>query len=237
MSIFFDDPGEPRAQDRLTMLKDAVQQFKQYAPNASVYIDAGHTTDTSDHLSGAATFMSGATPKEMARWLEKAGVADAAGFSLNVSAYLSTENNRRFGEEISAAIQRDTGQIKHFVIDTSRNGTGGYKVGDAHCNVPDQALGAPSQGFGYGILDAMIWVKNPGESDGNGNGCNGGILAGQFSLKQACILAYNAGSLLDPVTPICQPPTTGSPGPIQLIHNAWTEVQQWMGINSSNSTQ
>lgn len=64
--------------------------------------------------------------------------------------------------------------LKHFVIDTSRNGQGPwtppagvYPDPQDWCNPPDRGLGVrPSADTGIGLLDAYLWVKIPGESDG-----------------------------------------------------------------------
>jgi endoglucanase len=61
-----------------------------------------------------------------------------------------------------------------FVIDTSRNGLGAwqYPVGvyPAHedwCNPPDRGLGhLPDTTTGEALVDAFLWIKVPGESDG-----------------------------------------------------------------------
>ncbi|MDW4572047.1 glycoside hydrolase family 6 protein [Microbacterium sp. M3] len=61
-----------------------------------------------------------------------------------------------------------------FVIDTSRNGLGPwqYPVGvyPAHedwCNPPDRGLGLrPDTTTGVALVDAYLWIKVPGESDG-----------------------------------------------------------------------
>lgn len=64
----------------------------------------------------------------------------------------------------------------HFVIDTSRNGNGpwdgGENVGDwpdpqLWCNPLDRAIGAlPTTDTGDALVDAYLWIKIPGESDG-----------------------------------------------------------------------
>jgi endoglucanase len=64
--------------------------------------------------------------------------------------------------------------LKHFVIDTSRNGQGpwtppAHPAGDAQdwCNPPDRGLGLlPTANTGLTLVDAYLWVKIPGESDG-----------------------------------------------------------------------
>ncbi len=62
----------------------------------------------------------------------------------------------------------------HFVIDTSRNGvgpwqppSGAYPDPQDWCNPPDRALGIqPTADTGNDLLDAYLWIKIPGESDG-----------------------------------------------------------------------
>lgn len=63
----------------------------------------------------------------------------------------------------------------HFIVDTSRNGLGpwtapaGSPAGDPEvgCNPPDRALGAiPTTNTHVPLLDANLWVKTPGQSDG-----------------------------------------------------------------------
>jgi endoglucanase len=61
-----------------------------------------------------------------------------------------------------------------FVVDTSRNGVGPwtppagtYSDPQAWCNPPDRGLGLrPTVETGVPLLDAYLWVKVPGESDG-----------------------------------------------------------------------
>lgn len=61
----------------------------------------------------------------------------------------------------------------HFVIDTSRNGRGPwtattpYPDGQDWCNPPGRGLGLrPTLDTGVPLLDAYLWIKIPGESDG-----------------------------------------------------------------------
>jgi endoglucanase len=66
----------------------------------------------------------------------------------------------------------------HFVVDTSRNGLGpwlppaDHPAGDPQdwCNPPDRGLGLrPTADTGNELVDAYLWIKTPGESDGQCN--------------------------------------------------------------------
>jgi endoglucanase len=106
----------------------------------------------------------------------------------------------------------------HFVIDTSRNGLGPWdysgKYTDAGtaqdwCNPPGRGVGiAPTTNTGNALVDAYLWLKVPGESDGS---CNrsvagsttdpewGGIVdpvAGAWFPQMALQLAQNANPVL-----------------------------------------
>jgi endoglucanase len=67
----------------------------------------------------------------------------------------------------------------HFVIDTSRNGRGPwtptvtYPDSQDWCNPPGRGLGdRPTLSTGDSLNDAKLWIKTPGQSDGQ---CNRGI--------------------------------------------------------------
>ncbi|GAA4562946.1 glycoside hydrolase family 6 protein [Micromonospora coerulea] len=66
-------------------------------------------------------------------------------------------------------------RLPHFVVDTSRNGQGpwtppaGVSWPDPQtwCNPPDRGLGLrPTTATGDPLADAFLWVKTPGQSDG-----------------------------------------------------------------------
>ena len=69
-----------------------------------------------------------------------------------------------------------TAGATHFVIDTSRNGLGPWQYPGAYpsdavaqdwCNPPGRGLGVrPTASTGVPLLDAYLWIKVPGESDG-----------------------------------------------------------------------
>lgn len=153
---------------RIAMLRTAVDVIKERT-NASVYLDAGHPTWHA--------------PATVARRIQEVG-GKLDGFALNVSNTQGTERNIQYGEEVSKLTNG-----LHFVIDTSRNGVGAPSDGE-WCNPRGRALGrAPSTDTGHPLVDAFLWIKRPGESDGE---CNGGPPAGQWYEDYAIELAQNA---------------------------------------------
>ena len=135
--------------ERITLLRETVAAFAADRETIT-YLDAGH----SRWLSAPA----------LAELLRAVGVSRIRGVSLNVSNFFTTLEERSYGEQLAAA----TGV--HFVIDTSRNGAGPAPDSpDNWCNPPGRALGqrpevltSPTRGH----LDALLWIKRPGESDG-----------------------------------------------------------------------
>ncbi|XVV10030.1 glycoside hydrolase family 6 protein [Actinoplanes sp. CA-131856] len=145
--------------DRLGMLSRAAGQFRSKAPNAWAYLDAGNP--------------GWVDARTMAQRLNAAGVSAAHGFALNVSNYFTTGENVNYGSNVAAAL-RGYGYSKPFVVDTSRNGNGSN---GAWCNPAGRRIGTPSQ-LGGGA-EMLLWLKTPGESDGN-CGVGAGSAAGQF---------------------------------------------------------
>ncbi len=159
----------PAARDaRLSMIRDATKALKD--AGAFVYLDAGNARWQKADV--------------MADRLRKAGIEIADGFSLNVSNFFSTSDNLAFGDDLSRRVGG-----KHYVIDTSRNGTA--STNGQWCNPAGQSLGqAPTTHTGRDLVDAFLWIKQPGESDGT---CNGGPKAGQWWADYALGLAQRAG--------------------------------------------
>lgn len=153
-------------EERLLLIRDAVRVLRQN-PKTIVYIDSGHAR--------------WAPAEAMAERLKKAGIEDAHGFALNTSNYGTTEENLEYGKKLSAMVNG-----AHFVIDTSRNGAGPDAKSE-WCNPPGRKLGKPpTVETGEPLADAFLWLKRPGESDGE---CNGGPRAGVFWDEQALQMA------------------------------------------------
>ena len=151
----------PAQQARLDMLSRAVDKLQ--SDNVWVYLDAGHSN--------------WAPADEMARRLTDAGIAKAHGFSLNVSNYNTTDSEVAYGQQVDKALGTD----KPFIVDTSRNGNGAEN--DQWCNPAGRKVGTEPQA-GTDGAEMLLWLKAPGESDGN-CGIGKGTEAGQFSPKLA----------------------------------------------------
>ena len=135
---------------------------------AKVYVDIGH----SNWLD----------PEQAGKMLNAVYVDGCRGFSVNVSNFRSTKESMSWAKRVS-----EHAKLKHFVIDTSRNGNGPY--GNEWCNPPGRALGeAPTTNTGEEQCDAFLWIKIPGESDGK---ANGGPRAGKFWPEYADELVKN----------------------------------------------
>lgn len=158
------DPGTRRE-----LLSYAVNSLAT-APNARVYLDAGNAEWPG-------------SPGDVASVLDAAGVSRIRGFAMNVSNHYTTEQSDTRAAQINEALNTAV----HYVVDTSRNGSGKTQSGpDAWCNPPGATLGEHSVSTD-GPADAHLWVKYPGDSDGD-CGYGAGIPAGQFSEKLAMAL-------------------------------------------------
>ncbi|MEU1468935.1 glycoside hydrolase family 6 protein [Streptomyces sp. NPDC005761] len=157
-------------EERYDLLKGAVERLGQL-PETRVYLDAGNA--------------GWHTPDALFQPLQQAGIGAADGFAVNVSNFQTTAVSKEFGKQLSAKVGN-----KPFVIDTSRNGNGPYTGGapeENWCNPPGRALGEPpTTSTGEELVDAYLWIKRPGESDGD---CRGGPKAGDWWPEYALGLA------------------------------------------------
>ncbi|MFJ2214590.1 glycoside hydrolase family 6 protein [Streptomyces sp. NPDC101062] len=159
--------------ERYELLSHAVGRLKRQ-PHTRVYVDAGNPDWISD-------------PAKIAGPLQRAGVGAADGFSLNVSNFQTNDTVKTYGTQLAGLLGET-----HFTVDTSRNG-GGPLPGNrdqAWCNPPGRALGTPpTTNTGNELVDAFLWIKRPGESDGP---CRGGPAAGTWWPEYALGLARRA---------------------------------------------
>ncbi len=154
-------------EQRVALISDAAQQLAE--AGVTTYLDGGHSRWVE--------------PNELAPLLEDAGIAEVRGFATNVSNFQADEDERAYAEELSSIL----GGVS-YVIDSGRNGFGSSRD---WCNPPGRAFGTEPGTDPIGERqDAFVWVKPPGESDGE---CNGGPAAGQFWPERAMELASASG--------------------------------------------
>ena len=160
--------------ERLSLLRFAVDTLRA-KPNVTAYLDAGNP----GWIKPASRLVAP---------LRAAGIARASGFSLNVSNFYATDDVLAYGRTLSAALGG-----AHYVIDTGRNGNGPAPAsasgpGPSWCNPPGRALGTnPTTHTGQPDVDAFLWIKPPGSSDGACRSGNppAGHWMGQYALELA----------------------------------------------------
>jgi len=153
---------------RVNLIQYAVQVLR--GKGGVVYLDGGNSSWKS--------------ASDQAARLTRANVAAADGFALNVSNFQYTSSSIAYGKAISAQVGG-----KHFIIDTSRNGLG-PTPDNQWCNPAGRALGTPaSTSTADPVVDAYLWIKTPGESDGS---CSGAPPAGAWWADYALGLAQRS---------------------------------------------
>jgi endoglucanase len=170
------------AAERFRMLAEAVKILKRQ-PKVKVYVDAGNASWVKDQ-------------SRLASALRASGTTRADGFSLNVSNFETTRRSVTYGEALSRRLDG-----AHFVIDTSRNGAGpparakgrNAQRHTSWCNPKGVRLGTPPTTRTQSpAVDAYLWVKQPGDSDG---ACGDGAPpAGQWWSRYAIQLLGTSGS-------------------------------------------
>ncbi|WP_328347851.1 glycoside hydrolase family 6 protein [Streptomyces violaceus] len=156
--------------DRFASLARAGRVLKAANPRARVYYDAGHSGWN--------------PPGKQAAWLRQAGAASpesSDGIFSNVSNFHTTADEVAYDRRVLDALggRASLGAV----IDTSRNGNGAPADGE-WCDPSGRKLGrTPTLGTGEARIDAYLWVKLPGESDG----CKG--RPGTFTASYAYDLA------------------------------------------------
>ncbi|MFD5632226.1 glycoside hydrolase family 6 protein [Streptomyces sp. NPDC127072] len=155
---------------RFASLARAGRVLKAANPRARVYYDAGHSAWN--------------PPATQAGFLRQAGAASAAssdGVFTNVSNFHRTSTEADYARQVLSALGGPASL--GAVIDTSRNGNGAPPDGE-WCDPSGRKIGqAPTLNTGEARIDAYLWVKLPGESDG----CKG--TPGTFSPSYAYELA------------------------------------------------
>jgi endoglucanase len=151
---------------RAETLKSAVAAM--YDAGIPAYMDGGNS--------------SWVDAETMATRLHEAGVSKARGFFTNVANYNTEDDEREYAERLADLLGGDV----HYVIDVGRNGQGWRGT---WCNGVGAGLGrTPRVAVNGDRIDAFLWVKTPGASDGR---CTGGPGAGKWFASYAEDLVSN----------------------------------------------
>lgn len=146
--------------ERMAHLRTAVDNVT--GPHTWIYVDGGHSAWH--------------PVDEMAELLRASGLLPTVrGVALNVSNYQDTAAEFAYAHDLSDRLGGT-----HAIIDTSRNGVG--PAGAQWCNPTGRTVGSTGGSYGDGVVDTNLWIKPPGESDGE---CNGGPAAGTWWPKAA----------------------------------------------------
>ncbi|MCZ0990227.1 glycoside hydrolase family 6 protein [Streptomyces diastatochromogenes] len=135
---------------RFASLARAGRALKAANPRARVYYDAGHSGWN--------------PPDKQAALLRQAGAGAADGIFSNVSNFHTTADEIAYDRQVLDALGGPASL--GAVIDTSRNGNGA-PPDHQWCDPAGRRIGrAPTLTTGEARIDAYLWVKTPGESDG-----------------------------------------------------------------------
>ncbi len=102
----------------------------------------------------------------LADLLVRAGVDRGRGFVTNVANFQRTRDEVAWAEDVRAELRRRGVRRVRYAIDTSRNGAG-PSTAEGWCNPSIARLGRRPTMRRVGARDGFLWVKRPGESDGD----------------------------------------------------------------------
>nr|AAP33843.1 hybrid 1,4-beta-glucanase [synthetic construct] len=131
--------------------------------NVSVYLDAAHGA-----WLGSSTDKVASVVKEI---LNNAPNGKIRGLSTNISNYQSISSEYQYHQKLASALAAVGVPNMHFIVDTGRNGV--TINSETWCNLVGTGLGERPRGnpnAGMPLLDAYMWLKTPGESDGSSEG-------------------------------------------------------------------
>lgn len=169
------DTPKCAASDQVYRNSIAYAISKLAMPNVAIYLDAAHTgwLGWEGNRPLIATIF-----KDV---LTRAGGADKIrGFATNVSNYntVSGKDGDKLGSQnpcpdeqsyitqLTESLAAEGIQGKRFLIDTARNGRVVRDSWSSWCNIKGAGIGPRPQVAPIPLVDAYVWVKPPGESDG-----------------------------------------------------------------------
>ncbi len=171
-----DPPGVARRRrGAARLVRAGVDQARGFFLNVSNYESTEHSATFGTWVSMC--IVAGTAGPDWAR-----GHFDWCASQYNAELDYAVDYSPEYAETVSAGIQGLMGDAEattSFVIDTGRNGQGPWTPTAAYpdpqtwCNAPGRGVGPrPSANTSTPLVDAYLWLKVPGESDGT---CNRGV--------------------------------------------------------------
>lgn len=145
--------GQAAGQERFDLMRAAVLKFRQNCLNAKIYVDSS----------------SWKSPLEQANLLRGVGITNAHGFVTNVSGFDPDHQIVPLAQQVINELRTDFPQCR-FIYDTSRNGNPVKQDGWLWANPAHRRFGKDPQyldDLSVQGCDGWLWLKAPGESDGN----------------------------------------------------------------------
>lgn len=198
----------------------AVNTLAAACPNATLYLDAAHggwlgwannlqafakavgDLGVSSHLRGFSTNVANYQPLGIQcptqQWcLNNAHPTDpcCSDPCKLLTQYNSANNERNYVLELAAALTSAGFEDPHFVVDTGRNGVADMRSDCSNwCNIRGSGVGQlpTTNTSSNGVIDAFLWLKTPGESDGCTQSLPGGGTCARYDAM--CGSADSIGS-------------------------------------------
>lgn len=137
--------------ERISLLRGALEQFKQNNKNTAVYLDIGHSR-----------WLDPRTATDLIQRIDQ-GDGLVGGISLNVSNQRSGDETRAYADTISDLMGRDL----YVMIDVSMNGAQNTDELLEWCNVDGEHIGTlEDTTYDADQRVEEMYIKAPGESDG-----------------------------------------------------------------------
>jgi cellulose 1,4-beta-cellobiosidase len=171
--------GSPACTQAAPTLRRALDYAlrKLSQPNVFIYLDAGSMTGNCWNINRSRLAQ---VYKEILR--DAGGTNLVRGFATNVGNYNLFDgdldrsvargnpcaNELEYIEKLSKDLAKVGIVDKPFLVDTGRNGQGGIRTDPGNwCNIKGAGLGARPRAAPAPHVDAFVWAKPPGESDGS----------------------------------------------------------------------
>jgi endoglucanase len=142
-----------------------------------------------------------------------------------------TQTDQKYAADYAnAGISPDPSVMKKSIVDTSRNGQGawtppannGWPDAQTWCNPPDRGLGVlPTLSTGDPLIDGFLWIKVPGESDGQCDRGTGSQVDPARGIADPAAGAWFATQARELIANAAQPLPAPTCSVENIVHGSW----------------